>query len=182
MQRENVKQTDDGLEQRVNTILLRKTRIAYGAPVKWKRETGKDDSSKDASEEKAAWNEGEVRYSSRRLACTKCGTEQETKDKQLKIKEGFRAISCNKCGKQERVHSHKCNCKVAWHHCPIHKVDPQQHLLKRKRKPMPTVSKLNRKNRTHSRRLELLRTSMTETRNEPRRQATTCMTDRCRDR
>ena len=28
---------NDGLEQRDNTILLRKTRIAYGAPVKWKK-------------------------------------------------------------------------------------------------------------------------------------------------
>jgi len=94
---------------------------------------GKDDSSRDALEEEVAKNEGDVRYSSRRLACTKCGTEQETKEKQLKIKNGFRAIVCNKCGKQERVHSHKCSCDIIWHHCLLHKNDPQQHLIKRKR-------------------------------------------------
>ena len=133
LQRMSLKQTEDSSEQGDNTILLRKARIAFGAPVRWKRNFSKQDSSRNHIEEEAAMNGGEVRYNSRLLACTKCGTEHETKDKQLKIKEGFRAINCIKCGKQQRVHSHKCKCKVVWHHCPLHKVDPPQHLLKKEK-------------------------------------------------
>ena len=66
-------------------------------------------------------------YCSRLLACTRCGTEQETKDKQMRVKAGFRAITCKKCGKQERVHSNMCRYNVIWHHCPIHRIDPPQH-------------------------------------------------------
>ena len=179
-----MKQTEDSPEQGDNTILLRKARIVYGAPVRWKRNFSKKDSSRNDTEEEAAMNEGEVRYNSRLLACTRCGTEQETTDKRLKIKDGFRAISCIKCGKQQRVHSHKCKCKMVWHHSPLHKVDPQQHLLKRKRKKKCCQRRTSEPKRTgtHNRRQELLRMSRTATREEPRGQATTCMTDRCRDR
>ena len=133
MRRDDYMQEDGSRENIDNTILLRKARIAYGAPIRWKREMGKDDSTGDAHRKDDAKNEGEVRYSSRRLACTKCGAEQETKEKQLKIKNGFRAIVCSKCGKQERVHSHKCSCDIIWHHCLLHRNDPQQHLIKRKK-------------------------------------------------
>ncbi len=68
--------------------------------------------------------EDDGKYQSRLLACTRCGSEQETKEKQLKISVGFRAIQCRSCGKQERVHSNKYSCNVIWHQRPVHRVDP----------------------------------------------------------
>ena len=44
----------------------------------------------------------EVKYLSRVLACTRCGSEQEPNEKQLKVNVGFRAIHCKRCGKQEK--------------------------------------------------------------------------------
>ena len=94
--------------------------------MKWKRETKADITEPHTGS--ILNKEGEkVKYHSRLLACTRCGTEQETKEKQLKCKEGFRAIHCKKCGKQERVHSNMCRCKIIWHHCPLHKTDPLHH-------------------------------------------------------
>ena len=75
-------------------------------------------------------------YCSRLLACARCGTEQETKDKQTRVKTGFRAITCKKCGKQERVHSNMCRCNVIWHHCPIHRIDPPHHNIGENKKKL----------------------------------------------
>ena len=69
----------------------------------------------------------EARYKTRMLACTRCGTHQETKDMQLKISVGFRAIHCKNCGKQERVQRNRCCCDAIWHQCPIHRIDPPYH-------------------------------------------------------
>ena len=79
-----------------NKILLRIARIAIGATVKWDRRFReiKDDESQAGQEN----NEGrsKVLYMSRLLACTICGSLQETRGKQLKVEVGFRAIHCKK--------------------------------------------------------------------------------------
>ena len=48
---------------------------------------------------------------------------------------------------RKRVHSHKCSCNIIWHHCLLHKNDPQQHLLKRKREVPPKKNERPRNNR-----------------------------------
>ena len=75
----------------------------------------------------AKGNEEQANYESRLLACTRCGTTQETKEMQLKVSVGFRAIHCKNCGKQERVHRNRCSCDAVWHQCPMHRVDPPFH-------------------------------------------------------
>ena len=124
-----------------DTLLIRIARVAYGSAVKWKREI-KTEETNEIQTGSAETEEGEkVRYCSRVLACTRCGTEQETKEKQLKVKARFRAIDCKKCGKQERVHSNICRCNIIWHHCPLHRVDPPQHNLGRIKKKLATGTK-----------------------------------------
>ena len=68
LQRISSKQTEDSSEQWDDTILLRKARIAFGEPVRWKRDFSKQDSSRNHIEEEAAMKGGEVRYNSRLLA------------------------------------------------------------------------------------------------------------------
>ena len=85
-----------------NKILLRIARVATGASVKRKRTVrtyvGNDNETGNADERK----ENEAKYQSRLFACTRCGSKQETKEKQLKVNVGFRAIHCKRCGKQEK--------------------------------------------------------------------------------
>ena len=83
-------------------ILLRIARVATGAAVKWNRvlvTTSNDENHTGHDNRK---KEDEVCYLSRLLACTRCGSLQETKEKQLKANVGFRAIHCRSCGKQEK--------------------------------------------------------------------------------
>ena len=114
-----------------NKILLRIARIAIGATVKWDRKfrEPEDGESQDGKEQDE--NHDKVKYSSRLLACTRCGSLQETKGKQLKVDVGFRAIHCKKCKKQERVHSNKCACDLIWHQCLVHRIDPTAHSSKK---------------------------------------------------
>ena len=116
-------------DEQDGTILLRIARIALGTSVRWKREIKNKDNHEMQTGSASSDSNEKAQYCSRLLACTRCGTEQETKDKQMRFKEGFRAINCKKCGKQERVHSNMCRCNVIWHHCPIHRIDPPQHNL-----------------------------------------------------
>ena len=68
---------------------------------------------------------------SRLLACTCCGHQQETKWMQLRTKEGYRAIHCPACHKQQRSQSNRCQCGMIWHHCATHRVDPAAHRSRR---------------------------------------------------
>ena len=65
-----------------DTIILRIARIAYGSTVKWKRETKADEVGSHLG---STYNDegDDIKYHSRVIACTRCGAEQETKDKQL---------------------------------------------------------------------------------------------------
>ena len=85
-----------------NNILLRIARVATGASVRWNRNVrthvGQEDETGYADERK----EDEVKYQSRLFACARCGIEQETKEKQLKINVGFRAIHCRRCGETRK--------------------------------------------------------------------------------
>ena len=129
-------------EEHDETILLRIARIAYGTAVRWKRETRIKESNEMHMGDTGNGTEEKAQYCSRLLTCTRCGTEQETRGKQLKVKAGFRAIHGKKCGKQERVHSNKCRCNVIWHHCPIHRIDPPEHNLGKTKKKLGNGKKI----------------------------------------
>jgi hypothetical protein len=108
-------------------MLIKLARIAVGATVKWnrirKKNRGKDKEEED--EEHDAIDK--VQYTSRKLACTRCGAKQETRWMQLRTKEGYRAVRCRTCGKQERNLKHTCQCGNNWHQCTLHRVDPAIH-------------------------------------------------------
>ena len=70
-------------------------------------------------------------YESRILACSRCGTCQETKWMQLRTTNGYRAIHCKGCKKQETVARTKCQCDVIWHRCELHRNDPDTHSSKK---------------------------------------------------
>ena len=108
-------------------ILLRIARIATGASVRCKRSLKVSAAKEGETDADGKWNEEEVDYDCRLLACTRCGATQETKEMQLKVRVGFRAIHCKRCGRQERVHRNRCSCDAVWHQCPTHRVDPPFH-------------------------------------------------------
>jgi len=137
------KENESGSKE--NKILLKKARIAIGATVKWEREyRGLKDEERQARTDRHK-SPNEVRYSSRMIACTRCGSQQETRSKQLKVEAGFRAIHCRKCGKQERVHSNKCACQLVWHQCQLHRVDPIAHCCKKTKGKRHTGKQTGRK-------------------------------------
>ena len=108
--------TTETYEEQDDTILLRTARVAYGAAVRWKREIRIKENHEMQTVSMGNDKDGKIQYCSRLLSFTRCGTEQETKEKQMKVEAGFRAINCKKCGTQERVHSNMCRCNVNWHH------------------------------------------------------------------
>ena len=110
-------------------IIIRIAKVAVGASVRWQRKHTQKGSNGTNIDESNRISE-EAKYHTRMIACTRCGMEQETKGKQLKINAGFRAIHCKNCGKQERVLRNKCSCKAIWHQCPLHKIDPPFHSSK----------------------------------------------------
>ena len=77
-----------------NKILLRIARVATGASVKWKRSVRTNVGSENETGNVEERKQDEVKYQNRLLACTRCGSKQETKEKQLKVNVGFRAIHC----------------------------------------------------------------------------------------
>ena len=81
--------------------------------------------------------EEEIRYTFRKLACTRCGHQQETSWMQLRTHEGYRAVHCRNCGKQERSARNKCQCDVVWHQCSKHRVDPAEHKSRKAPKKTP---------------------------------------------
>jgi len=104
-------------QDRGSKIIIRIARVAVGASVRWQRKLTQKNNNGTSIDESNCTCEQAKRLT-RMLACTRCGMEQETKDKQLKISAGFRAIHCKNCRKQERVFRNKCSCKVIWHQCP----------------------------------------------------------------
>ena len=83
-------------------------------------------------------------YESRTLACSRCGTCQETKWMQLRTTNGYRAIHCKGCKKQETVARTKCQCDVIWHRCETHRIDPETHSSKKGRKGIQRKQQANR--------------------------------------
>ena len=63
-------QTGNAVEELQDTILLRIARIAYGAPVRWKREIRDDKTNGNPSGIEEAEQQDTVQYRSRLLACT----------------------------------------------------------------------------------------------------------------
>ena len=89
-------------ESQGDTILLRIARVATGATVRWKRALNEKPIREIGIDVNGEEHREEAKYESRMLACTRCGTKQETKDMQLKISVGLRAIHCKNSGKQEQ--------------------------------------------------------------------------------
>ena len=42
---------------------------------------------------------------------------------QLRTKNGYRDLHCVACGMPSRCSLLKCQCKVVWHRCTVHRVD-----------------------------------------------------------
>jgi hypothetical protein len=40
-------------------------------------------------------------------------------------------VHCRNCGRQERCARNCCQCRVLWHHCHIHRVDPEKHVSRK---------------------------------------------------
>ena len=115
--------------------LYKRTRIAMGVPARWKRRIaygsqkegeGGDNESKDDRKE-----DERKAYTTRLLACTRCGHQQETRWMQLRTKDGYRAVHCPACHKQERPQRSRCQCGHIWHQCTVHRVDPVVHRSRR---------------------------------------------------
>ena len=122
--REDTQTHDHGAEK----ILVKFARIATGCKVKWTRSFRRAAAAEATEEEEdGSLPKAIQQYRSRMLACTRCGEEQETKKMQLRTVDGYRAIHCRGCGKQERVSNNMCQCRVIWHICSIHRIDPQTH-------------------------------------------------------
>ena len=117
----------DWLTRDEEKIVVKINRIAMGTAVKWPRRTRKEELHDDHEGGRYEEHEEKQNYSSRLLACTRCGAQQETKSKQLRTAEGYRAIHCRACGKQERTAHNCCTCGIIWHQCMIHRVDPPIH-------------------------------------------------------
>ena len=81
----------------------------------------------ERGDEPAIQDNQSIAYTSRMLACTRCGSQQETSWMQLRYSEGFRAVHCRSCGKQERCLRNLCQCGTTWHRCLVHRVDPHEH-------------------------------------------------------
>lgn len=50
---------------------------------------------------------------------------------QLRTRTGYRAIHCTICKSQEVCSHSLCQCKVIWHQCGLHRVDPGAHASRR---------------------------------------------------
>ena len=110
------------------SIKIKIARIALGTTIKWKRTVNDEEAvtvSKEDEERKIP------RYSSRMIACNKCGRAQETKAIQLRTTDGYRGICCTTCGTQDRCALSKCQCNKIWHQCEIHRMDPAIHASRR---------------------------------------------------
>ena len=101
-------------------IPLKIAKIGQGAVIKWAR----NHRSMREGEQELIDNETEdtpkPQYTSRKLACTRCGHQQETSWMQLRCREGSRAVHYRNCGKQERSARNYCRCGTIWHQCPKH--------------------------------------------------------------
>jgi len=124
-------------------MLLKIGRIAQGATVKWKR-NHKDHTQQGSDEDPNQSSEDTVKYSTRMLACTRCGHAQETAWMQLRCREGFRAVHCRNCGRQERCARNLCQCGVLWHHCLMHRTDPEKHVSRKPPKKTEEMKQLER--------------------------------------
>jgi predicted metal-binding protein len=116
-----------------DTILVKLARIAFGAAPRWKRIVQMGPANHDGAPGGGTEPEDEdkINYSTRMIACTRCGSRQETRWMQLRTREGFRAVHCRACGRQERTASNTCQCELVWHQCPTHRIDPAVHMSKK---------------------------------------------------
>lgn len=120
-------QEADWLTRTEETILVKINRIAMGTVVRWTRKVTKSEQGDEHDRRKNDVQEEKQKYTSRLLACTRCGTQQETRGKQLRTDEGYRAMHCRACGRQERTAHNLCTCGIIWHQCVTHRVDPPVH-------------------------------------------------------
>ena len=64
---------------------------------------------------------------------------------QLRTSKGDRDVHCEACKLHERCAHHMCQCRLIWHQCPIHRVDPAFH--KSRKAPTTTQAKAKPQNK-----------------------------------
>ena len=122
-------------------IKLKKAQITYKIPPRWRQgkcwpppkaiiDTPQPDERASEDNELPMYS---VRYVRGDRGCTRF---TDTTTKQMWTGNGYRNICCIECKHQSRTKLWTCTCKVLWHECPVHKVDPLVHLA-RQAKPKP---------------------------------------------
>ena len=105
---------------------IRKTKISMNTAVKSKRT-----SARESGEHRPCDDDNDdppvPTYQSRLIHCTRCNHPKETRWMQLRTVTGYRDINCANCKTHERCIQNWCQCKVTWHHCNLHRVDPTSH-------------------------------------------------------
>ena len=122
-----IKDAKKGSDREAATMLIKLSRVGHGATVRWARSLRPVTEGSEGLEASSTGNCDEVAYTSRKLTCTRCGSQQETSWMQLRTWEGFRAVHCRTCGKQERCLRNRCQCGSVWHQCILHRADPKEH-------------------------------------------------------
>ena len=117
-------ETQDDVEYKTT---IKKAKVTLRNIVKWKRKRKEDDEEGDDDDKEGEPSDVRRTYTSRKLRCSRCLTEIETKTMQLHTKEGFRGIHCTGCKRQDRCLYNLCQCDVIWHQCPVHCIDPPLH-------------------------------------------------------
>ena len=80
-------QGTDWLTRTEEKILVEIYRIAMGTVVRWPRKVAESRQTVDEEDKQSFEQDETQKYTSRMLACTRCGTLQETKCMQLRIVE-----------------------------------------------------------------------------------------------
>ena len=85
--------------------------------------------------------EGETRpsYRNRKITCTACSFEMETRHMQLRTERGYWDLRCKECSNQIRCGSAKCQCNEVWPRCitHTHRLGPILHESKQTPKTIP---------------------------------------------
>lgn len=110
--------------QGLQTMLMKKVKLDSRSSIRWKRvvkhQAGEADDVTDGID-------STIRYSSRKLHCTRCGALMEITKMQLRTDRGCRDLHCTACGLHSRCGHHKCQCNEIWHRCLFHRADPGTH-------------------------------------------------------
>ena len=143
----NKSSTDPHTNTTNHTIKIKWGQIATHHAVKWSRTWNTHVQDPLTSDLASKHGKG---YTIRTLACPRCGHPKETQWMQLRSAKGYRDIHCEACKLHERCTHHMCQCRLIWHQCPLHRVDPAVH--KSRKAPTTTQAKAKPQNKLSARR------------------------------